>query len=339
MKKKYILILSFLISFACYSQEKDVFLTEINISVNSAFFERSKSSLDKFIKKSSSKIIRIDEQTTSMTAEFFMKEEYLKELDSLVNVVGFLRDKNLTTSSFNAEIKRLDTELEYLEQKQKAYETELKTITQKDTRYYDYWQELRNIEKRVFEIKNEKITYQGDKAYRIIFSIYDDTVDFTAGDINWVNMPGASFDMLFVENPVSNVSASQYMGYSMKYLITRGKSHFSLGALKEFSTEVEDSTRYSELFHFGFGQDFYTKHFGRGKRKWLNLYSGYNVGGIFATGQSTKSLIPYADAYLGLEIFKNQYILFDNKVGYFIPFRDNRNLRGISYNFSFNFVF
>lgn len=156
--------------------------------------------------------------------------------------------------------------------------------------------------------------------------------------VNRVNMPGAAFDMLFVETPKVGVSGSQYMGYSLKYMITKGKTHFTVGALKDYTT-VTDFVQFQEFFHFGFGQDFYTKHFGRGRRKWFNLYTGYNFGGMFATSEATKSGLPYVKAFFGLELFKNKYVLIDNKVGYFVPFKFNRNMRGLEYSFSFNFVF
>ena len=152
-------------------------------------------------------------------------------------------------------------------------------------------------------------------------------------------MPGASYDIFWIENPVKDLSAELYHGYSLKYLFTRGKSYATIGTFKERTSADSDTMRYKELFVFGFGQDFYTRHFGRGKNKFLNLYSGYNMGGVFATADSRTSTFPYLKIFLGVELFKNKYILIDNKVGYFIPFRYNRNLRGISYNVSFNFVF
>jgi len=47
----------------------------------------------------------------------------------------------------------------------------------------------------------------------------------------------------------------------------------------------------------------------------------------------------YLAPSIGIEIYKNKYFLIDTKVNYFVPFSYNRNLRGISYNASFNFVF
>jgi len=123
-------------------------------------------------------------------------------------------------------------------------------------------------------------------------------------------------------------------------MITKGKSHFTLGALKSFQANEADTLGFSEQLHFGFGQDFYTKHFGRGKRKWFNLYSGYNIGGMYLTGDNVEDdWLPYANVYLGNEIFKNRYILVDTKAGYHLPFRYNKNMRGWTAQVAFNFVF
>ena len=126
----------------------------------------------------------------------------------------------------------------------------------------------------------------------------------------------------------------------LKYLFTRGKSYAKLSILKGVNQLQDTLPNYSELFQFSFGQDYYTKHFGRGQRQFFNLYSGYDVGGVFATGQEVNSkFLPFIKVHLGVELFKNKYILIDNKISYFVPFVNNREFRGLSYSASFNFVF
>jgi hypothetical protein len=96
---------------------------------------------------------------------------------------------------------------------------------------------------------------------------------------------------------------------------------------------------FSELFAYSFGQDFYSRHLGRGSRKFLNLYSGYSVGGMVATGRTSKKDIFYIAPSIGLEIYKNKYLLIDSKVNYFIPFMYNKEMRGLSANISLSVVF
>lgn len=343
MKKIKILLAIILISSSLSAQKKDFFLTDIRATIYSSVFDESKEKLNLFIKKSNAEIIEIDEKQDVMEAEFYLTERFIKELDTLIENLGHLNNKKTKTNNFNERVKEINMKIKYHESKKQAYEDEIKSMDKKEKRYYDkyytYWDIIRNIEKTIFNLKKDLSAFRADKKYKISITIYDDTIDLTNQKVNWVNMPGVSAEILFVENPLANLSAEQYMGYSLNYLITKGKTHFTLGVLKKFSNEEENDLRYNELFHFGFGQDFYTKHFGRGKRQWFNLYTGYNMGGIFATSETSKRTLPYMKVFIGFEFFKNKYILIDNKVGYFIPFKHNKNLRGISYSFSLNFVF
>lgn len=98
----------------------------------------------------------------------------------------------------------------------------------------------------------------------------------------------------------------------------------------------------SELFLINFGQDFYPKHFGRGKRKFLNLYTGYQIGLMIPhrNNDQITSAIWDIDLSMGLELIKTRNILIDTKANYFLPLSNtNYNLRGFLYAASFNFVF
>ena len=148
------------------------------------------------------------------------------------------------------------------------------------------------------------------------------------------------YNYLRVDHPQKGISSGVYQGAGVKYLFTRGKSYITFNVMKNTSP-VSDSLTFKELFTYGFGQDFYPHHFGGGKRKFLNLYTGYSIGGIFATSDAGSKAMPYITPNVGLEIYKNKSILLDAKAGYFIPIDKNTNfhLRGISANVSFNFVF
>jgi hypothetical protein len=93
------------------------------------------------------------------------------------------------------------------------------------------------------------------------------------------------------------------------------------------------------MFAFGFGQDFYSRHLGRGTNKFFNLYSGYTFGGLLASNDAKKNFMGYFAPAIGVELFKNKYVLIDTKVNYLIPFKDVRYTRGLAFNASFNFVF
>ncbi len=342
MKNKLLLfiLLGLLLSeIKLYSQKKDIVETTLDATIYTSFFDIVKEKVKTYVNKSAINIVNQRESKTKLYSNFYInKNDYLK-LDSLMKTWGYVSNKVVKTNNHILKIDKIDIEIKYLVQKKQSYNSEISKMTEKGDRYYKYWEEIRFIEKQIFSLQKKLKDYKINNTYYINITLYNESVDLTTSDLSWVNMPGASFDMLFVESPVSSISASQYMGFSLKYLFTRGKSYAILGALKESSDEVEDNDRYKELFILGFGQDFYSKHFGRGKNKFLNLYTGYNIGGVFATGENSKSKIFYLAPFLGIELFKNKYILLDTRAGYFVPFYKNRNLRGIMVNASFNFVF
>lgn len=144
------------------------------------------------------------------------------------------------------------------------------------------------------------------------------------------------------ENPKAGISSKLYNCYTVKYLFTRGKSYFDLGVIRDAHPLLSDNTRINEMFLINFGQDFYPRHFGRGKRKFLNLYTGYQIGGFITHhNDETRSLmVPNANLSMGLELFKSKNILLDTKASYFLPLSNlNYNMRGFLCSASFNFVF
>ena len=328
-----------ILSFEANSQNEDKYVISLNTTIYTSFMQTASMKMKEILNNPSIQIISQSESTTKLYYEFYINETGFKQMDSLLPKIGYVSEKNITTTNNNDRTNKINLEIDYLQNKKEAYDKELLSMTEKNDRYFSYWNEIRTIEKSIFDLKAELSSFEQDKKYEVNLSVFDEMHDYTDSKVSWVNMPGVAFDFLMIESPKTSISAKQYMGYGIKYLFTRGKSYANIGALKEYSDELQDSTRYKELFYVGFGQDYYSKHFGRGKNKFLNLYTGYNVGGFFATGDTKKKSIIYLTPYLGVELFKNQYILIDNRVGYFVPFAENRNLRGISYSFSFNFVF
>ena len=166
------------------------------------------------------------------------------------------------------------------------------------------------------------------------------TTPNTTMKVRFVNMPGFEYSIFTPENPKEGISANYYNGYMLKYLFTRGKSYITIGAYKAGEVPTTDTLMYSDIFNFSFGQDFYSRHLGRGGRKFLNLYSGYNVGYLKYSGKKSSQKSLYISPAVGIELYKNNFMLFDTKVSYILPFSDNNlNLRGLQYAVSLNFVF
>ncbi|MBP5502851.1 MAG: hypothetical protein J6Y24_08695 [Bacteroidales bacterium] len=157
--------------------------------------------------------------------------------------------------------------------------------------------------------------------------------------IRFVNMPGFEFSVFMPENPKEGVSADMYYGYMLKYLFTKGKSYITVGAFKADEVLQNDTLMYSDIFNFSFGQDFYSRHLGRGGRKFLNLYSGYNIGYLVYSGKNSSLKNFYVSPAVGIELFKNNFMLIDTKMTYMLPFTDNLYLRGFQFAAAVNFVF
>ncbi len=315
------------------------FTKNLKATVYTSFFLDAKAKLNILLQENSTQIISQNENATYVNVKFNTTEQGFQKLQSDISILGFVSAKDISTSNLGDELKERKLRLEYLEKRMNEYKNELKIMSEKDDKYYSFWDEIRSLENQIYEENLRIASYGVSNLYHVEIEIFDETVDLTSSEISWVNMPGVSADLMITENPLNGTSAEQYMGYHIKYLFTRGKSFATIGAFKKFSTEATDSSTFNEMFNLGFGQDFYSRYFGRGKNKFLNLYTGYTVGGIFATSDYRKASFFYLEPHFGLELFKNKYILIDNKVGYFVPTRYNRNLRGIHYNISFNFVF
>ncbi len=157
--------------------------------------------------------------------------------------------------------------------------------------------------------------------------------------IRFVNMPGFEYSVFTPENPTEGISAEYYHGYMLKYLFTKGKSFVTVGAFKAADVPKADTLMYSDIFNFSFGQDFYSRHLGRGARKFLNLYSGYNIGYLAYSGKKSSLKTVYVSPSIGIELFKNNFMLLDTKMSYMLPFSENLHLRGFQFAASLNFVF
>jgi hypothetical protein len=218
-------------------------------------------------------------------------------------------------------------------------------ILQSEGNIRRFQQKIKEIEKQIEEIDALK-----DMMVVEIF-IKDEisTPNGTNQSITWVNMPGLSYSLLQIENPKTGLSHDAYAGFNLKYLFTRGKSYVEIGVLKPLNPYSESdlldpklaSTK-NDFFLVQFGQDFYTRHFGRGRRKFFNLYSGYTAGVLIPNRYDDSYQNPsvISSLNIGVELFKSKHVLIDTRAAYFLPLNsENRNTRGILYNAAFNFVF
>jgi hypothetical protein len=314
--------------------------TEVESEIYTINFASSKEKLNNFFIKHKLTILHNELSKTTLDAEFILNKEDYSSFDTLLNTLGYPISKKVHTISNYDNIKEINLELNYLQQKKDSYIELLKKIDEKSEYYITIWQEKKQTEDEIHKNERELLKInKKENTFRISLKIQDEisTPEYTA--VSFVNMPGLEYSYLRIETPKSGISAKNYQGYFLKYLFTRGKSFGTVGVYKNYTIDKTDSLANSEMFILGIGQDFYSRHLGRGTRKFFNLYSGYIIGGILATSKVNKSNMFFISPTIGLEIYKNKNILFDSKINYFAPLTNNRYLRGLSFNTSFNFIF
>ncbi|MBN8705510.1 MAG: DUF4349 domain-containing protein [Bacteroidetes bacterium] len=259
--------------------------------------------------------------------------------------LGSVRKNLITTTDNQKEYESLVMELNYLKKQRDIFQTEFQTINKEmnKTAYENFWNKLREFDQRIFD--TEKLILNKEQQTRnFIVQVSLDEQHSEPMDSAWpefINMPGVESVVLKIDNPKSNLSAGWYNGAGIRYMFTKGKSYITLSVLKAYDIAADDSTGIRDVLMYGYGVDFYSRYFGRGQNQWFNLYSGMVFGGGFMTSKSKKLEIGFITPHIGLEIFKNQYVVLDARLGYFVPLTKayNLNLRGLTNNLSLNFVF
>lgn len=333
-----------------FSQEGDLMSQTTTVVIYPKDIDKAKTLLKDLIDSTKSEMISYvegnvyNQEEKKITVTIWCNKKGYEAIDRSLTRLGRIDDKQLYTTNNEAELKSIEAEIKFTKEQKNSFQQELDRMDKSSQNYTNYWNEIRTKEKAIFELE-KRSTAMKSKSNLFVFNI---TLSEDIGtpqqnrkwNIRYVNMPGMEYSYLRIDNPKNGISTGAYQGAGVKYLFTRGKSFITFSVMKNVSA-VSDSLTFKELFTYGFGQDFYPHHFGGGKRKFLNLYTGYTIGGIFATSDASSKGIPFVTPSVGLELYKNKYILFDIKSGYFIPIDKNTNfhLRGITSNVSFNFVF
>lgn len=338
--KQLLLFIALFTSLALSAQKTNQYLsTNADIDIISPNIADAKVRMSQFVKDNQIDIIYQKEYNSFTSYHFPVTEETWQSLESILPHLGLVSSLELTKENEQEAVDKIKLELDYLTEKRDSYATLLKEFDATSEKYMVYWKEMKDIEEKIFYLKKSLLSYQNsDNLYNIKITINDEVTTPDKTKIRFVNMPGAEYSYLTITNPTEGISAAHYDGYFLKYMFTRGKSFISLGAYNSTEAQQNDST-INEMFVFGFGQDFYSRYLGRGHRKCMNLYSGYTLGYILGTGEVTEYDLFFVSPSVGIELFKNRFLLIDTKANYFIPLNHNKELRGWSVNASVNFVF
>jgi hypothetical protein len=340
MKKSILIALSWMFFAGFVYCQQQYMSTDVQNVIYTTDFSGSCKKVDKFIKANHVTIQSQNVSKAYLKVNMILDYALFAKYDSLVNELGYSTSKQVDTKSDLAKIAEINLQLDYLKKQKESYADLLKRLDEKAENYLSIWREQKEVEEKIYNLEKELIgANKKEDTFVVSLEVNDEVTSPQNSKISFVNMPGFEYSYLQIENPGNGISAENYQGYFLKYLFTKGKSYATIGVYKSMGLASNDSSSFSELFVIGFGQDFYSRHLGRGSRHFFNLYSGYTVGTIFASSKSDKSNTFFIAPSIGLELYKNKFMLLDSKVNYFVPLKNNRNLRGFSYNVSLNFVF
>ncbi len=329
-----VIFLSSLLPGNIFAQNKASNSNIVEILVND--LENAETKVKKYVEDNKITFSKYNRSEYYLEIQLFIDSAAAEKLSTEYKTWGYISSENILKSTYQLDIDKLNNDIAQLQKEKATYQFMTKYSDSTAKSSLGYIEKTIEIDKSIYQselklkelIKSNNVTYMQIK----LTEEKNSTMEYSS---SWVNMPGLEYSALWIEQPNPGKTPQMMQGISLKYMFNTGKSYGVLGLYKNFG----ESTEADQMFTFAFGQDFYSRRMGRGQRKFFNLYTSLNGGVYVLNGNDQRSSSWFINPYLGLEIFKNKYFLIDNKVGYFLPYRDNRNMRGLLYNFSFNFVF
>ena len=315
----------------------------LNITMQTDDFKDSYKKLKKIIKKSKAIILSTNQnqynRNKRINISLSTDKEGFAEIQSNINKLGFLESQNLVTNNKRNKNQLYEMELKHLIGKVLVYEAEFKKMDSDNPNYLSFLKTIETLNDRVFNLQkqltqNTQITHK----YIIHIVLHEKHSEPLSDSFRFVNMPGGEYNYLMIDTPKDGLSSKAYHGWGIKYMFSSGKSYVILNIMKA-RDNTESKEQVKEIFVYAYGADFYPRYLGSGKRMFLNLYSGFTIGGAYFTAEDNIIHTFQATAHLGLELIKTKRLLMDLKAGYFLPLEENRNLRGYLFTGSLNFMF
>ena len=272
-----------------------------------------------------------DRERSSLTLSLQLSQPGFDSLTRQLPQLATVARNSIQTTDLGAEMRGVVTEIAWTQSK-------LADTTLSDS--------LKNQERErlhALEIRERNLRRQAEWPLLSISLSEDNPFQYSYDTDSWfsfINMPGVEARALKVENPSENRTLDLYRGFALRYMFTQGKSYVHLGVLKPQDGSPSDSA-ITDIFFYDWGTDFYPRHLGKGKRKYLNLYSGFTVGGMLLGSDTDYDHTFTLGAHMGLELLKLQFIIWDVHGGYLFPLDTqwNKTLRGADLGSALNFVF
>lgn len=336
----------FLFFFALFAQENDLSLiknAQLDLLVNDVIIANKE--INKIINEYNLLIEKGDVNNTKKICEYslYVKYDLLDEIVSRIEQIGIIELKKIDSINYITLISNNDFDLKYLLEQKEFYHNELSLIDKKNDSYKDFFNKERDIDKQIYEKTKEKVNYEKNVSFsKIQLRVYEKTIqDLDSKDdfINFINMPGFESKYFRLEQQDQNEINNEYLGGSLRYMFTKGRSYFSIGIMKPL--DINNNKSINDIVIYSIGKDFYPRYLGQGKNTFFNPFSGFEIGGMVLTSDESIKHMFTLEPHIGIELFKNKYFIIDTRVSYLFPLDQKKikTLRGLTHNLSINFVF
>jgi len=300
--------------------------------------------VDEVLKASGARIesLRLDSVEKTLEARFLVPDGQIDAVRARLATVGsvYMNDLTVQGDSSKAQrgIQQLRQELAFKRTQQALHAQELAKLdrAEEPDAWQSLWNATRRLEVDTFQISRQIVEMDGDMRRNLVKLRVSEprSSEIEDGWFRFVNMPGGEY-LWFTPGTGGPRIAESYRGPAFRYLFTKGKSYLTVGVLEsDPKVAASDSSRISEILLVSLGTDFYPRHFGQGRRTWLNLYSGAQLGAMLLSDASSSRMVWMAAPHAGMEVWKGARGLIDLKAAYYLPLSEtwNRPLRGWSFS-------
>ena len=279
--------------------------------------------------------------------ELFAADGNLEEILSDIGKLGIISLKEITARNFTTALDEAGFELEYLNSQRQIYAEELQKRSNSregETVSGDLFARAREIDRIIYEKNREIQDLQRQMRYTVIrVTLSEKSIqDLDGGDdfSGFINMPGVEAKYFHAENSEGTSLRPDYIGGTLRYMFTKGRSYFLIGVMKPVEASGE-AAAVNDIVSYALGKDFYPRYFGQGKNRFLNPFSGFEIGGMILTSDTSFEHMFVVEPHIGLEFFKNKYVIFDTRIGYTFPLDEAyiKSRRGFTAYLSLNIVF
>ncbi len=275
----------------------------------------------------------------------YVPQPKLDEVVAKIEQLGIIELKKIESVNYGSVMSASAYDLEYLTAQKEFYRRELEKNDTKSDTYKEFFNKERDLDRQIYEKNKEIGKTNSNVSYSVIeLSMFEKSAqDLDSRDdfSDFINMPGFETKYFRLENRGQDGISDQYIGGSLRYMFTKGRSYVLIGVMKPLNDPAASGAAVDDIVSYGFGKDFYPRYLGQGKNTFFNPFSGFEIGGMVLTADDSIDHMFTLEPHIGIELFKNKYFIIDTRVSYLFPLDQEKikEFRGLTANISINFVF